>query len=84
MDLFKTKQGEEIERLQQENDELRALLDDYKDFTGLVDFDGKVVTKTISKIKADAIREMLNEVWRSDTERVDIEDYATNLEQDNE
>ncbi len=40
--------------------------------------------QSLAKIKSDAIREMLDEVWRSDTERVDIEDYATNLEQRNE
>lgn len=58
--------------------EITFALDNYVD---------EVLTETpkqsLAKIEAEAIREMLDEVWRSDTERVDIEDYATNLEQDN-
>lgn len=93
MDLFKTKQGEEIECLQQENDELRALLDDYKDFAGLVDFDEKVVAETISKIKADAINQAVMSHRNDESFKATFDvlcchgfmfEYADKLEQDNE
>lgn len=72
---------QQASKLQQENAELKAVITAFRNRQGR----SRIIEQSLAKIKADAIRKMLDDLGIDDSGWYgDIEEYADKLEQDDD